>query len=689
MIGDNKKIKKEEVTYTISEIAEDVVNINEYVSPIFSESENIEQLAGHLESIQRMEGVKDAWTTSTSLFILTKAGLTLSWTYTLQESYEDSPETQTAQQYVMQPIARSTATRAISYEKHNSSHDYQNVCIINQLSNDEIRKENKTICDNLANNFENNGFGKVERIDGGEADLAFFEKSLTKYDIIFLITHGAYDDRGNHWIATGEEASYSTEEEFEQILIKWCNEHGENAFEDREIKKASLFGWAISTLKEVHGNYIVPVQYIWISEEYINHRIEGRFDNAIIFNVACESLKGNTDGRKLAMAFQDKGAAVYLGYDDTNGIGCEAGCKFFNNMIDGMTIEESFNALEEKYRIDAGTDRATNQKYKAFLEYLPEANKDICIAHLTPETQDTTMVKGKVRLNGTFKTPIKGYHAGCNLGFCYSDSTCEPTIENGETVLVENGNDPVTDGTVYCADLSDIKYNTTYYYRFFFQNPHSKEYVYGDTKSFELELDQWVDLGLPSGILWARWNLGANSPEEDGGYYAWGETEEKARYHGDTYDDSEITGANISDISNTKYDAATAIWGDGARMPRLNEMTELVKNCSYESTTYKGKNGLLITGPNGNNIFLPFSGHKTYKDPDGDNWRNKRGYYWSSTIFHNVYGYTDAYSYIMQCEEDLFDCGFMCADEWNGKIYYMYYVDLRRSGSSIRPVKDK
>lgn len=47
--------------------------------------------------------------------------------------------------------------------------------------------------------------------------------------------------------------------------------------------------------------------------------------------------------------------------------------------------------------------------------------------------------------------------------------------------------------------------------------------------------EQEVDLGLPSGTIWAGWNVGASSPEESGGYYAWGETEEKNDYSWETY----------------------------------------------------------------------------------------------------------------------------------------------------------
>ena len=646
----------EEVTYTISEIAEDVVNINEYVSPIFSESENIEQLAGHLESIRRMEGVKDAWTTSTSLFILTKAGLTLSWTYTLQESYEDSPETQAAQQSVMQPIARSTATRAISYEEHNSSHDYQHVCIINQQYNDESRKGYTTIYDKLANDFENNGFGKVKRINGGEADLAFFENDLTDYDIIFLITHGAYDDRGNHWIATGEEVKNTTQAKIDSLLKVW-NKGKE------EAHPADFYGIGLCNIKEKRGK-TTTINYIKVSEDYIAYKMTGRFKNAIIFNTACESLKGNN---RLELAVRGKGAAAYLGYDEVNDKGKIAGPEFFNNMINGMTIEEAYNSLSEDYKKEQVWG-AIFYHY-ANLEYKPTNCKDICIAHLTPETRDTTMVNGNVRLNGTFKTPIKGYHIGCNLGFCYSDSNSEPTIENSETVFVENGNDPVTAGTVYCADLSDIKFNTTYYYRFFFQNPHSKEYVYGDTKSFELEMDQWVDLGLPSGTLWAAWNVGANSPEEYGGYYAWGETEEKSSY---TYDNYKFENPSTGDydfigeeISGTSYDVAHVKWGGGARMPTIDEGEELGKHCTLKKSTYNGVKGVYLTGPNGNSIFLPYAGCWFYDHID---YKGDCVILWSGTLYKDKYGSRCAYTI-------------------TGGSSNMYYYRIH--GHPVRPVKAK
>ena len=117
---------------------------------------------------------------------------------------------------------------------------------------------------------------------------------------------------------------------------------------------------------------------------------------------------------------------------------------------------------------------------------------------------------------------------------------------------------------------------------------------------------EYVDLGLPSGLLWATCNVGANSPEEYGNYYAWGETETKSEY---TEENSVTYGRQMNDISgNAQFDAATANWGDGWRMPTKAEMQELLEKCTFEWTAENGVYGQNVTGPNGNSIFLPASG---------------------------------------------------------------------------------
>ncbi|MBO4417653.1 MAG: Ig-like domain-containing protein [Bacteroidales bacterium] len=166
-----------------------------------------------------------------------------------------------------------------------------------------------------------------------------------------------------------------------------------------------------------------------------------------------------------------------------------------------------------------------------------------------------------------------------------------------------------------------------------------------------------VDLGLPSGLKWATCNVGANAPEEYGDYFAWGETEP---YYSSksplTWKDGKSAGygwasyqwCNGSNNSLTKYnkdsscgivddkttldladDTARANWGGSWRMPTDEEWTELRTECSWTWTTQNGVNGRLVTGPNGNSIFLPAAGEWFSANLLGS---GSTGYYWSSTL---------------------------------------------------------
>lgn len=184
------------------------------------------------------------------------------------------------------------------------------------------------------------------------------------------------------------------------------------------------------------------------------------------------------------------------------------------------------------------------------------------------------------------------------------------------------------------------------------------------------EDDRWVDLGLS--VLWAKYNVGANSPEEYGGYYAWGETEEKSSYTWENYkyyNSSTDSFANIgSDLSGTQYDVAHVKWGNGARMPRLAEIKELHNNCSWSVSTYNGVKGMTVKGQNGNSIFLPFAGDRCDDELFDESYA---GCYWSGS------------------DNEEFDCG---------SAYYLAFNDdcsrdcgnaSRFSGISVRPVTDK
>jgi len=179
---------------------------------------------------------------------------------------------------------------------------------------------------------------------------------------------------------------------------------------------------------------------------------------------------------------------------------------------------------------------------------------------------------------------------------------------------------------------------------------------------------EYVDLGLPSGLKWASCNVGASSPEGYGGYYAWGETEEKSDYDVATYKwYIRYTGyVNIgSNISGTQYDVAHVKWGGSWRMPTRDEIIELVNNCTWKWTSYNGVNGQLVTGPNGNSIFLPAAG---LHYGTGLNDRGSEGHYWSATLYES-----SGYAYVLY-----FYRGF---SKWN-------YWWIRERGLTVRPVTE-
>ena len=134
----------------------------------------------------------------------------------------------------------------------------------------------------------------------------------------------------------------------------------------------------------------------------------------------------------------------------------------------------------------------------------------------------------------------------------------------------------------------------------------------------------YIDLGLSSGVKWAACNVGATKPEEFGGYYAWGETEEKidfglssykwydyATFNMTKYCTGNIGGYNKVDnktVLDPEDDVAHVKRGRDWRMPTIDEFDELHRECNWQWTSLNGVNGYLVTGPNGNSIFLPAAG---------------------------------------------------------------------------------
>ena len=167
--------------------------------------------------------------------------------------------------------------------------------------------------------------------------------------------------------------------------------------------------------------------------------------------------------------------------------------------------------------------------------------------------------------------------------------------------------------------------NFGYWYRAYLKTADS--IYYGEARHYGCEM---VNLGLPSGTLWANMNVGANKPSDYGKYYAWGETEPKTSYNDNTVSypfGSQALGYDF-DISGTEHDVAHVKMGNAWRMPTKIQMAELQNECRWEWTTEDGVNGFKVIGPNGNSVFLPSAGYikNSYHD-----WAVSSGCYVTST----------------------------------------------------------
>ncbi len=138
----------------------------------------------------------------------------------------------------------------------------------------------------------------------------------------------------------------------------------------------------------------------------------------------------------------------------------------------------------------------------------------------------------------------------------------------------------------------------------------SIEYLDFSVEGSANEVEGAVDLGLS--VLWATCNVGAETPEGYGNYYAWGEVDTKKSYNQYNYFRHAGGGSFNSigsDISGSEYyDVARKELGEPWRMPRVSELRELVNNCSWSRTTMNGVAGYMVTGPNGNQMFIPAAG---------------------------------------------------------------------------------
>ena len=433
---------------------ETLKSVHEGVDKYFAVCATIDEMSKHLGEIEVMKGVADVWTTDDALYVRTNDGTTSLWLYPVDVQVDE---------YALSSAVKQL-TRSVSSNTP-ASHEQlkpDSILIINQRSSDERTKPIIDYIEAMKKGFSNAGFNNVRDINQEKARVSFFQKNLTSYDIILLITHGSYDVKNKkHWILTG--ADYALIEKDNEKLKQF------NDFNNR-------WPGAMSTgkVKEKRNGKYETVEYVMINENFIAENMRGTFNGSIIFNAACESLKGNNT---LANAFRAKGAKTYLGYDEINYMGVYAGPVFFANMLLGMNVDLAFDKLEKEHPNFVHDHDAT-------LKII--GNKDVCIIHPEVEaTEPGEITSITVELNGK----LSGWRNTLDreksiVGFCWS-SDPDPNMEEENIINLcgayVSSYNISNDGTfTFTGKMKDLSPNTTYYYRpFLYMN---NEFYYGDIK---------------------------------------------------------------------------------------------------------------------------------------------------------------------------------------------------------------
>ena len=321
--------------------------------------------------------------------------------------------------------------------------------------------------------------------------------------------------------------------------------------------------------------------------------------------------------------------------------------KLYMALVGILMSTQLANAQQNMLLVDNnGEIKAISVSSVDYVTFKLNDNPFTISSYLMYTTANSITAKCTVKLSS--KSNIKTLSVTPEVGVCYSKSNTVPTIDDDCLSLG-------SELERYSFTLKSLISCTIYYFR-----PYVKlagGVFYGDVEKAKtlgkiINGHKFIDLGLPSGLLWAETNIGAATAADDGNYYAWAETYTKSTFSRDTYFDY-----NYTTYSDRKYttlerqnDAACVNWGDSCRMPTYEEFEELCNYCTWTWTSMTASDGSSIDGyqvtnvKNGDSIFLPASGLRN----NGKLYlHGSKGGYWSSTRYSNDYNDRNVSAYYL------------------------------------------
>lgn len=326
-------------------------------------------------------------------------------------------------------------------------------------------------------------------------------------------------------------------------------------------------------------------------------------------------------------------------------------------------------------------------------------------------------VKARFQMEKSYHVPGGFTHDGVNYDYKFAGAVEVYLRSNEDNVSYDDFDDW---GYVYedpqgnITHISHTNFSEGYHidrnYVFYRNGAHSyvrlygyvkykgdDEYYYDVPKDFELvhlacpdnNHPHMIDLGLPSGIRWSCCNVDATTPKEVGSFYAWGDTESTTVRRGDDWSEYKYgngktftkycTDEAYGQVDNKTVlepidDVACVKWGSGWRMPTREEAQELFAYCNCEGVTlgvpfdnkFYYEQGMLVTGPNGNLLYMPVGRPEGYYDAD-------TGDYWTSSLYEGA-----NYNHVAYC--------FYFQNRSSGFSIQNNGGSMRCNGKLIRPV---
>ena len=343
----------------LSSIVQTIEDVRNTINPIFDECNSVEEFIARIENIGDLPGIEGMTVSGDAVFATTEDGFTFLWDFSNNMILHEDSEVKSN---MLEDVVQTMNVLHSSENKSRSSKEnkYKSLCIMNQMSEDDGFANISQQLEKLKSDFRASGFNAVIK-NHQELTLDFFRKDIYEYDMLLLMTHGSYQEEymffKKRWFRTGE--PYKKDElakKLDEYRRPKDKETGEPVEGDIYLSPIGL-----GLYKEIRNGKTIMVDTYIISEDYFKDS-EGRFDNdAIIFNVACYSLKGNEN---VADNFIEKGAATYLGYNDANCRGYFAGINFFKSLLEGQSVSEAYYSLPYGERFDDSSDSWHEERIK-------------------------------------------------------------------------------------------------------------------------------------------------------------------------------------------------------------------------------------------------------------------------------------------------------------------------------------